>query len=154
MIHAHTTYSADGELQPRQLATLARRRGFDAVLVSDHFESLREDTFAKLVEECRSISECLMVSGYERGFRGYHVLALGVDQWSDDTHVLKWCERISAAGGITVVAHPSRYNHVIPRDILEAVDAVEVWNSKFAYDGEVGPNPRSYALLGARRYPL
>jgi hypothetical protein len=38
MIHAHTTYSADGELHPAQLAAVALKKGFDAVLVSDHFE--------------------------------------------------------------------------------------------------------------------
>ena len=35
MIHAHTTFSADGELTPSSLGHLARKRGFDAVLVSD-----------------------------------------------------------------------------------------------------------------------
>jgi hypothetical protein len=154
MIHAHTTYSADGELSPHQLALIACKRGFDAVLLSDHFESLQKETFASLVAACRNIPECLMVPGYERSFRGYHVLALGVDYWFDDRDILSWCDKVRGAGGITAVAHPVRYNHVIPADILEAVDAVEVWNSKFVYDGELGPNPQSYRLLGNHRYPL
>jgi len=154
MIHAHTTYSADGELSPHQLALIACKRGFDAVLVSDHFESLREETFANLVAACGNISECLMVPGYERSFRGYHILALGIDRWFDDRNILSWCDNVRSAGGITAVAHPVRYNHVIPTDIVEAVDAIEVWNSKFVYDGELGPNPRSYRLLGKHRYPL
>jgi hypothetical protein len=154
MIHAHTTFSGDGELKPAQLGRLARKRGFDAVLVSDHFESLREQTFSQLVAECRQVRDCLMVPGYERSFRGYHVLALGVDQWFADREIQKWAEKVRSAGGITAIAHPSRYNHVIPTDILESCDAVEVWNSKFFYDGELGPNPRAYRLLGSRRYPL
>jgi hypothetical protein len=154
MIHAHTTYSADGELAPAQLAGVARRRGFDAVLVSDHFESLKEETFRRLVAECRQITDCLMVPGYERSFRGFHVLALGVDRWFTDRDIQEWCDNVRSAGGITAVAHPSRYDHIIPQDILEAVDAVEVWNSKFFYDGEFAPNPRAYRLLGNRRYPL
>jgi hypothetical protein len=154
MIHAHTTYSADGELSPAQLASLARQREFDAVLVSDHFESLREETFARLVDDCSKISECLMIPGYERSFRGYHVLALGIDRWFDDRNILSWSDKVRSAGGITAIAHPVRYGHAIPADILEAVDAVEVWNSKFAYDGEVGPNPRAYRLLGKHRYPI
>jgi hypothetical protein len=154
MIHAHTTYSADGELPPGELARLARKRGFDAVLVSDHFESLREDSFSRLVTDCREITECLMVPGYERSFRGFHILALGIDRWFRDTNIQAWCDNVRRAGGITAVAHPSRYNHNIPADILAAVDAVEVWNSKFFYDGELGPNPRAYALLGRVRYPL
>jgi hypothetical protein len=154
MIHAHTTYSADGELSPAQLALLARQRGFDAVLVSDHFESLSPESFTSLVADCSAISQCIMIPGYERSFRGYHVLALGIDRWFDHRDILTWCDNVRDTGGITAIAHPVRYNHAIPADILEAVDAVEVWNSKFVYDGEVGPNPRAYRLLGQRRYPL
>jgi len=154
LIHAHTTYSRDGELKPSELAKLASKRGFGAVLVCDHFESLREESFLRLVSECRQIRHCLMVPGYERSFRGYHVLALGVDRWFADPNIATWANKVRHAGGIIVVAPPSRYNHRIPADILEACDAVEVWNSKFFYDGEIGPNPRAYDLLGSRRYPL
>ena len=54
MIHAHTTFSADGELHPQQLADLARSHGFGAVLVSDHFESLNPRAFEELVAACRA----------------------------------------------------------------------------------------------------
>jgi PHP domain len=154
MIHAHTNFSGDGELSPQALADVARSKGFDAVLVSDHFESLKPAKFAALVDECRRVTNCLMVPGYERSFRGFHILALGVDQWFDDRPFPAWAGRIRSAGGLVAVAHPSRYNHDIPSDILNCCDAVEVWNSKFAYDGELGPNPRAYLLLGESRHPL
>ena len=154
MIHAHTTFSADGELTPQELANLAQSRGFDAVLVSDHFESLKPATFGGLVEACRQIRNCLMVPGYERSFRGFHILALGVDRWFDDAQIGRWAVNVRSAGGIVAAAHPSRYNHQLPEDILDSCDAVEVWNSKFAYDGEFAPNPKAYGLLGEYRYPL
>lgn len=154
MIHTHTTFSADGELSPQQLADVARSRGFDAVLVSDHFESLKPQKFAQLVEACGHVGNCLMVPGYERSFRGYHILALGITEWFDDTQISQWADNVRGAGGIVAAAHPSRYNHDIPADILNSCDAVEVWNSKFAYDGEFAPNPRAYGLLGNKRYPL
>lgn len=154
MIHAHTTFSADGELSPQDLAGVARSRGFDAVLVSDHFESLKPSTFAVLVDCCRDTTNCLMVPGYERSFRGYHILALGVDRWIDDAQIANWAANVRSAGGIVALAHPSRYRHRIPPDILAACDAVEVWNSKFVYDGEFAPNPQAYLLLEGRRFPL
>jgi CRP-like cAMP-binding protein len=40
MLHVHTCFSTDGELTPRTIARLARERGFGAVLIADHFESL------------------------------------------------------------------------------------------------------------------
>jgi hypothetical protein len=154
MIHAHTTFSADGELSPLELGELARSKGFDAVLVSDHFESMKPQKFAELVDACRRVAGCLMVPGYERSFRGFHVLALGIDRWFDDADVAAWAENVRRAGGIVAVAHPSRYHHKIPIEILNACDGVEVWNSKFAYDGEVAPHPRAYTLLGQKRFPL
>jgi hypothetical protein len=154
LAHAHTTYSEDGELTPQQLATLARGRGFQAVLLSDHFEHLTKERFDALVAECRSISECLMIPGYERSWGGYHVLALGVDQWFDDAGLPGWAAKVRGAGAITAMAHPGRYAYEIPEDVLAACDAVEVWNSKRGYDGGVGPNPRAYDLLGAGRRPL
>jgi hypothetical protein len=152
--HAHTTFSNDGELSPQQLADLAESRGFHAVLMSDHFESLTADRFYRLVEECESIKNCLMVPGYERSWRGYHVLAFGVDQWFDDRDLGAWANDVKGAGGITVMAHPTRYRHRIPEDILSICDAIEVWNSKPGYDGSSAPNPRGYRLLGTDRYPM
>jgi len=154
LVHAHTAFSGDGELSPQQLADLARSNGFDAVLLADHFESLTAAAFAQLVEECRNVTNCLMAPGYERSIRGYHVLALGTEQWFVERNVERWAGRIAAAGGMTVVAHPSRYRHEIPNDILNACEAVEVWNSKFGYDGSLAPNPRAYDLLGPHRLPL
>lgn len=154
MVHTHTTFSGDGELDPQMLANLAKSRGFDAVLVSDHYESLRPQTFDQLVRICHRITNCLMVPGYERSFRGYHVLALGVEEWIDDSDIKAWAARVRTAGGITAIAHPCRYNHDIPADIISSCDAVEVWNSKFGYDGELGPNPKAYRLLEGRRFPL
>jgi PHP domain-containing protein len=154
MIHAHTTFSADGELSPMQLGKLARSRGFDAVMVTDHFESLKPRTFQQLINECRQVEDCLMVPGYERSFRGYHILALGIDEWFDDLQISRWAAQVCKAGGVVVAAHPSRYGHAIPDDILAACDAIEVWNSKFVYDGAVAPNPRAYALLYPDKFPL
>jgi hypothetical protein len=154
LAHAHTTYSGDGELRPQELADLAARRGFAAVLVSEHFEDLTAESFARLVAECRTISSCLMVPGYERDWRGYHVLAFGVQRWFDDASLERWAANVRADGGFLAMAHPGRYRHRIPDDILSVCDAVEVWNSKRGYDGAVGPNPRAYALLGGARLPI
>ncbi len=154
MIHVHTNYSNDGELDPQQVASLAARHGFDAVLLTDHFESLTRESFQGLVNQCRYIANCWMIPGYERSWNGYHVLALGVNEWYDDTDIAMWSQRVRAHGGLTVLAHPVRYGFEIPSSILNHCDAVEVWNSKFAYDGSIGPNPRAYSLLGTDRFPL
>ncbi|HVR28439.1 MAG TPA: hypothetical protein VMS86_02800 [Thermoanaerobaculia bacterium] len=154
MLHVHTCFSSDGELVPSTIGRLARERGFQAVLLADHFESLDGDSFAALAEECRWVKECLLVPGYERSFSGYHVLALGVERWIEDPEPQLWADRVREAGGLVAIAHPGRYTHCIPAPLLDACDAVEVWNSKPPYDGPTGPDPRAYRLLGAVRLPL
>lgn len=154
MLHVHTCFSSDGELVPATIGRLARERGFDAVLLADHFESLDADSFAALADECRYVEDCLLVPGYERSFRGYHVLALGVERWIEDPDPRVWADRVREAHGLVAIAHPGRYRHQIPQPLLDAADAVEVWNSKPPYDGATAPDPRSYRLLGARRLPL
>ncbi len=128
MAHAHTLFSGDGELSPQQLADLARGQGFAGVLVADHFESLSPERFAELRRACGAVTGCLLAPGYERSWDGYHVLALGVDAWFDDPDLDVWAGKVRGAGGITVLAHPSRYGHRVPAAVL--------------------------ASCGSRRYPL
>jgi hypothetical protein len=154
LLHAHTCFSSDGELTPGTVGRLARGRGFQAVLLTDHFESLDAAAFAALREECRWVKDCLLVPGYERSWRGYHVLALAVDRWIDDADPRVWADRVRAAGGLVAIAHPGRYEHQIPEHLLDICDAVEVWNSKPPHDGTMGPHPRAYDLLGAGRVPI
>src|SRR5262245_10261952 len=122
LVHAHTTFSGDGELTVQQLADLARSHGFDAVLVSDHFESLTAKSFEMLVRECADVTNCLMVPGYERSFRGYHILALGMERWFENRRIAAWSSDVGRADGMVVAAHPSRYQHQIPADILECCE--------------------------------
>ena len=111
LAHAHTTYSADGELTVAELADLATLRGFQAVLVSDHFEHLTVESFAHLVADCKAITSCLMVPGYERSWRGYHVLALGVFEWFDDaTPRACWPRRRGKSFEMPVYSVPSAHS--------------------------------------------
>jgi len=154
LLHAHTIYSDDGELTPLELAVLARRRGFQVVMLSDHFEHLHKNKYYDLVNDCRSIKKCVMVPGYERDWYGYHILALGLYNWVDDDCLENWAHKVHHSGAITVLAHPSRYRHNVPEAILAICDGIEVWNSKRSYDGLAGPNPQAYQLLGSGRYPV
>ena len=154
LVHAHTTYSHDGELTPQQVSLEAARRGFGAVLLADHFESLDLDRFARLVEECRGAPGAMLVPGVERTWDGYHVCGLGVSDWVDAPDLESWADRIRAAGGLVSMAHPARYRHRVPARVLKVSDAVEIWNAKRPYDGMLGPHPRAFDLLGAARIGL
>lgn len=150
LLHAHTTYSHDGRLSPQELAALARSKGFDGVLVSDHYEDLDEDSYGRLVRECEAVDTCMLVPGYEKDWSGFHLCAFGVYRWLDDEVMGSWSAKVREAGGIVCLAHPGRYRHKVPESVLAVCDAVEIWNSKRPYDGILGPHPDAYALLGDR----
>ncbi len=154
LAHTHTIFSNDGELTPQELAELAHRHGFDAVLVSDHFEDLTEKSFSELVNQCNSISECLMIPGYERSWNGYHILALGVYDWFSDSDLDIWADAVRNYGGMTVLAHPSKYRFCITDEVLAVCDGVETWNSKMSYDGSWGPDPCAVRLLRPNQLSL
>ena len=150
LVHAHTTYSHDGRLSPQDLADLARNKGFDGVLISDHYEDLDEESFRRLVRDCEAIDTCVLVPGYEKDWSGFHLCAFGVNHWIVDEEIASWSTKVREAGGIVCLAHPGRYKHRVPAGILAVCDAVEIWNSKRPYDGFLGPHPDAYALLGNR----
>lgn len=150
LVHAHTSYSHDGRLSPGELAALARRKGFDAVLISDHYEDLDEDSYGRLVRDCEGIEACMLVPGYEKDWSGFHLCAFGVDQWIIEEEIERWSSRVREAGGIVCLAHPGRYRHQVPERVLSVCDAVEIWNSKRPYDGSIGPHPDAYRLLKDR----
>lgn len=147
LAHAHTTYSRDGKYSPASLAALASSRGFDAVLVSDHWEHLDEPSYARLVAECDRQTACLLVPGYERSWKGYHLCAYGVRSWSETTDLASWADEVRKARGLVCLVHPARYDFRAPEPILDACDAVEVWNSKRPYDGGLAPHPDAVGLL-------
>ena len=51
------------------------------------------------------------------------------------------------------LAHPGKYHWRVPGALVAGVDAIEIWNSKWIYDGAAGPHPRSIqlAVRGASR---
>lgn len=147
LVHAHTTYSRDGRYSPARLARLAASRGFDAVLVSDHWEHLDRPGYARLVAECDEQTACLLVPGYERSWTGFHLCAYGVRSWIAATDLTSWAQGVREDRGLVCLVHPARYGFRVPESILEACDAVEVWNSKRPYDGGLAPHPDAALLL-------
>lgn len=154
ILHAHTTYSYDGTLSSKQLAEVASSKGFKAVLISDHFESLDQKKFMQLVQDCKKETRCTLIPGYERKWQGYEVCVYGIYEWINDKDIVAWAKKVQSKGGIICLSHPGRYSNNIPNEILDVCDAVEVWNSKWPYDGIVGPDPGAFKLLGASRYAL
>jgi hypothetical protein len=155
LVHAHTTFSNDGNISVPRLAKLAASKGFEGVMITEHAEDLNEETFNKLLQQCHDVKDCLMIPGIEKDFNGYHILAMCLQSWFEQKQEpLQWAYNAREKGALIVAAHPAKYKFSIPKDILDVCDYIEIWNSKLIYDGLLGPEPRSIKLLGKSQLPL
>ena len=123
-MHIHTHYSYDSTITPKELVTFAKKRGLDAVAVTDH------DT----VEGALKMSMYegfLVIPGIEVTSKGGHVLGLDVHERIQpmlDVHTT--IQKIHEAGGIAIAAHPTAlYRGKLRNRITREFDAVEVINA-------------------------
>jgi succinoglycan biosynthesis protein ExoA len=155
LAHAHTTWSHDGCLPLGSYIHLARRTGCSVVLLTEHEESgWNAERYESYKRACREAStrDVHLIPGLEFLQNGRHLLCYGlrrlpqrpcsVDALADVAH---------AQGCVLTLAHPAKYQWRIPHAVLTAVDVVEVWNSKWIYDGATGPHPRSLRLASDKR---
>jgi predicted metal-dependent phosphoesterase TrpH len=139
-LHLHTVHS-DGRRTPGELADAARANGLDFIVSTDHNTNAANRCWG-----AEDLSGLLVVPGAEVTTRHGHWLAVGLgpDEWIDwryaprDRRFAGYAERVRAAGGMVVAAHPALpmpscawefgYRHV---------DAIEVWNGRWTPDDEV-----------------
>jgi predicted metal-dependent phosphoesterase TrpH len=138
--HVHSEWSYDGTWSLSDLGQEFRRRGYDAMLTTEHDRGFDARRWASYRSACQEAAETgiLVVPGieYSDPENCVHVLAWGDEVFrgagGDTGHVL---EDLREAGAVTVLAHPDRRDawSRVPREWLELLTGVEVWNRK--YDG-------------------
>jgi hypothetical protein len=156
LIHAHSTWSHDGKIPLEQWSQLAEEHGFDAVLLSEHEESgWTARKYADYREACNESSSArvTLVPGLEFNQDGYHILCYGLrDLPSRPSAIEQLSGEVRDQGCQLCLAHPGKYRWHYPTELVKAVDAVEVWNSKWIYDGLWGPHPKSLRLAGGKAF--
>jgi hypothetical protein len=129
---------------------IARQLGVGTVLLTDHEETgWDEERFAEYVRDCRSTStsDVTLVPGIEFSQEGRHLLCYGLETFpARPSPAAALAKAVRAQGRWLCLAHPAKYRWRYSAAVLAAVDAVEVWNSKWIYDGMLGPHPRTLRL--------
>jgi hypothetical protein len=147
IVHVHSKLSYDGQNTLAEIASLGRSRGYRFVGMSEHSDTFDPDKMAQLVDECRRLSDpaFLMIPGLEFTCDNrLHLLALGIDRYTDAKNPIDVARFVQAQGGVAVLSHPSRYGYRIPSGLEMLLDGIEVWNA--GYDGRFIPNDRSIRL--------
>lgn len=153
-IHCHTSQgSLCGQFTGAQLAEYYAERGYQGVIITDHFFNgncaispalsweERVERFFDGYEEAKKVGDRLGLQvfyGWEYNYLTTELLTYGLDkQWLIDNpdilsvSVEEYCERVHKAGGFLVHAHPFREREYISylRLLPNYVDAIETVNA-------------------------
>lgn len=152
LIHVHSNFSYDGVHSLSELEEFGRKKGYHFIALTEHSETLNDETMLRYVAECENVSRagCLIVPGIEFDCENdIHILGLGAERYTSRKDAVEVAQFIKEQNGIAVIAHPKRRNHSVPSALLEVADGIEVWN--VAYDGRFVPNTQALRLLEKAR---
>lgn len=122
--HAHTRFS-DGLVSPCDLVLLARRRGLDAVAVTEHNTVVP----SKLARACTALvpDAPIVVLGEEITTKQLHLLALGLSESVDARMpATEIVEAVHAQHGVVIAAHPTRRFRPAVEPLCPKLDGIEV----------------------------
>ncbi len=124
-LHVHTTYSKDSLITPKDLVYYAKKRGLNAVAVTDHNQL---DGAYKIAKE----TDFLIIPGMEISSADGHIVALNVHELIPrGLSAPETVKRIHKAGGVAIACHPYVYfKGCLKENVCSTFDAVEVINSR------------------------
>jgi predicted metal-dependent phosphoesterase TrpH len=135
-LHCHSFFSGDGVSSPEQLIQAARKKGLNAIVMTDHNTC---DAITYLVdkglmrEDGLPVGGFLIVPGVEVTTAEGHLLCIGaVLPNLKGRPALEVCHLIHEAGGLAIPPHPyDLFRAGIRENVLNTlpIDAIEVFNA-------------------------
>lgn len=146
-LHMHEkTYSKDSFLSLDEMVTIAKKRGLDAICITDHDSmGLRE-----YAEEYTKRTGFPVFVGIEYYSLQGDIIAFGINDYPKERiDAQEFIDYVHEQGGVVISAHPFRHNRrglEQNLDTLKGVDAVEILN------GSTLPDATMMAVNYARKY--
>jgi predicted metal-dependent phosphoesterase TrpH len=124
-LHVHTTYSKDSLISPKDLVYYSKKKGLNAVAVTDH--NNLEGAY-KIARE----TDFLVIPGMEVSSSDGHIVALNVNQpIPKGFSAVETVEQIHRAGGVAIACHPYVYfKGCLRENVCATFDAIEVINAR------------------------
>jgi predicted metal-dependent phosphoesterase TrpH len=149
-LHVHS-FPGDGALPPWALASEARRRGLDAIALTNHNQMLSW----KLAGWFRSpASGVLLLPGEEVTTPSFHMAAVGVQQPVDwDRSAALVAARVHAAGGVAIAAHPDDRAVEALDSVFGDLDGIEAAHPVRHLSDQAGRELNAAAARALREHP-
>ena len=124
-LHVHTTYSKDSLITPKDLIYYAKKRGLNAVAITDHNQL--EGAY-KIAKE----TDFLVIPGMEVSSLDGHIVALNVKEIIPRGYSApETVNRIHKAGGVAIACHPYVFfKGSLKESVCETFDAIEIINAR------------------------
>jgi len=147
-LHVHTTYSKDSLITPKDLVYYSRKRGLNAVAVTDH------NQLQGALKIAKETTDFLVIPGMEVSSSDGHIVALNIQELiPKGFSAVETVERIHRAGGVAIACHPYVYFKGCLREkVCASFDAVEVINARaFPFKNSVKKAEEVAKKLGLSR---
>jgi predicted metal-dependent phosphoesterase TrpH len=147
-LHIHSGYSRDASATAAEIVRRCKSVGLGGLAITDHNE-IKGSLEAYAIAKAEGI---IVVRGIEVSADEGHILALGVrEPIPRNLPLQETVDRIRAAGGLAVAAHPGRFPSGIgmKRAMAMDFDAIEVLNG----GSSKRSNSRAMAVAMSRRLP-
>jgi hypothetical protein len=149
--HIHSNWSYDGSWTVEELASEFSRRGYRALMMSEHDRGFTPARLHEYREACcrASSDRILVVPGieYSEATNTVHVLTWGkIPFLGENMPTSELLAAVKRAGGLAVLAHPCRRNawRSFNLDWARNLTGIELWNRKA--DGWC-PSSRAAAMI-------
>ena len=129
-LHVHTSFSKDGESSVEEVIRRAELAGLDAIAITDH------DTVEGALAARKIPTRLVIIPGIEISTRQGHLIALGItEKIPSGMDVMDTIIMARKKGALLILPHPYHiWRHGVGRRLrsaLSAVDAIEVFNSRY-----------------------
>ncbi len=129
-LHIHTSFSKDGESSVTEVIRRAELAGLDAIAITDH------DTVEGALAALKIPTRLVIIPGIEISTRQGHLIALGItEKIPSGMDVMDTIITARKKGALLILPHPYHiWRHGVGRKLrsaLSAVDAIEVFNSRY-----------------------
>ena len=139
-------HSLDSHLSLEEMVELAKKRGLDAICITDH-DSMGLKEFAA---EYSKKTDFPIFVGIEYYSLQGDILAFGIDSYPEERiSAQEFIDMVHEQGGVVVSAHPFRHNRrglEDNLDVLQGVDAIEILN------GSTLPDATMVAVKYAKKH--